>query len=100
MYTPRIEDSSRYSETLRSRISTRSMSIDNLSSHQTDETRMNKENKNQTNGNGSMSTENISKFHQQDEQQEPKQQTDDEDEQIIPWRMHLRKTNSRLSLVG
>lgn len=27
-------------------------------------------------------------------------QSDDEQENIIPWRAHLRKTNSRLSLVG
>lgn len=24
----------------------------------------------------------------------------EDDEQIIPWRAHLRKTNSRLSLIG
>lgn len=49
-------------------------------------------NRSQINGNRStnnhVSTENLNK------------NSDDEQENIIPWRAQLRKTNSRLSLIG
>lgn len=71
------------------------MSIDNISfissTSSSDDNKSNKEN-HQSNdllqqNNGSMENINLRKH-------------DDEPENIIPWRAQLRKTNSRLSLVG
>lgn len=56
----------------------------------------NKENEsNETNYNGrnDMNNESTENLNGKDQQK-------DDDDNIIPWRAHLRKTNSRLSLVG
>lgn len=56
----------------------------------------NKENEtNEQNYNG-MNTESTENLNLNGKEQQQK----DEDDNIIPWRAHLRKTNSRLSLVG
>ncbi|XP_055526663.1 uncharacterized protein LOC129719188 isoform X1 [Wyeomyia smithii] len=146
IYTPRVEEHQRRTDTWRSRMSQRAMSIDNISftSQQEDShvgSRFNKENNlnnNQhngangansnglhvngnsnysnnssianVNGNGGSnhpsvrgSMENINSkndYHQNSSSHTNGNDDDDESEQIIPWRAHLRKTNSRLSLIG
>ncbi|XP_058817286.1 uncharacterized protein LOC131680582 isoform X2 [Topomyia yanbarensis] len=152
IYTPRVEDSQRRTDTWRSRMSQRAMSIDNISYTSQHEdsvgSRFNKENNNNqhTNGNGVVSNgtsgsnngvhhtngnshhsnnsnssttnmngngsnhqstrssmENINSkndYHQHSSSHPNGNDDDDDSEQIIPWRAHLRKTNSRLSLIG
>ncbi|XP_062536879.1 uncharacterized protein LOC134205563 isoform X2 [Armigeres subalbatus] len=145
IYTPRVEETQRRTDTWRSRMSQRAMSIDNISFTSQHEdsvgSRFNKENNlnNQHNGNGShqngtsnghhanggsnhsnsssntningsgshqhstrSSMENINNkndYHHHSTNQNGNDD-DDDSEQIIPWRAHLRKTNSRLSLIG
>uniref|UniRef100_A0A182Q8U5 Espin n=1 Tax=Anopheles farauti TaxID=69004 RepID=A0A182Q8U5_9DIPT len=153
IYTPKVEEPQRRSDTWRNRITQRAMSIDNISSYasETDQgmLRYNKENQYQyssTNGSGGghfgytnggsgktpnggsghptagnsviaprCSMENISNgklesgsahgYHLPDMTPSTPSESvcandDDDSEQIIPWRAHLRKTNSRLSLIG
>uniref|UniRef100_A0A182FMJ5 ANK_REP_REGION domain-containing protein n=1 Tax=Anopheles albimanus TaxID=7167 RepID=A0A182FMJ5_ANOAL len=169
IYTPKVEEPQRRSDTWRNRISQRAMSIDNISSFGSgvsaataaDESvgmlaRYNKENQQQhqsslsngynghgtpasnynsnnvsraasvinapiSNGGGGpprRSMENISNgkmegagtahgYHLPDAMTPSTpgesvcgNEDDDGSEQIIPWRAHLRKTNSRLSLIG
>ncbi|XP_038107460.1 uncharacterized protein LOC6050775 isoform X3 [Culex quinquefasciatus] len=153
IYTPRVEETTRRTtDTWRSRMNQRAMSIDNISftpssssasNHHNDPTstsstlamvsaRFNKENNNNSNnsnsngggsanghhhhangnGNGSNSSsntninglstrssmENLSVVNGKNGAGNG--DDEDESEQIIPWRAHLRKTNSRLSLIG
>ncbi|XP_058444698.1 uncharacterized protein LOC131426185 isoform X2 [Malaya genurostris] len=145
IYTPRVEDSQRRTDTWRSRMSQRAMSIDNISSYTSQHedsvsSRFNKENSQTSNGNGvsngnsngvhhtngnshhsnnssntningngsnvqstRSSMENInskSDYHHHSSSHPNGNDDDDDSEQIIPWRAHLRKTNSRLSLIG
>uniref|UniRef100_A0A182MUX8 Uncharacterized protein n=1 Tax=Anopheles culicifacies TaxID=139723 RepID=A0A182MUX8_9DIPT len=146
IYTPKVEEPQRRSDTWRNRITQRAMSIDNISSYGADTEpgmlRYNKENQYQypsingsggahygqpktpngppgATGNGTMaprcSMENISNgkleggtahgYHLPDMAPSTPSESvcandDDDSEQIIPWRAHLRKTNSRLSLIG
>lgn len=98
IYTPKVEDHSRLSESWHLRHAKRAMSIDNISFISCAVEENQKES--HMNGNGDQhhhhhnesmkhaSTDNLSK------------QSDEEQENIIPWRAQLRKTNSRLSLVG
>ncbi|XP_062701530.1 uncharacterized protein LOC109421864 isoform X4 [Aedes albopictus] len=146
IYTPRVEETHRRTtDTWRSRMSQRAMSIDNISFTSQHEdsvaSRFNKENtlnhqhngsgnhhngnsnghhangnsnnshnssNTNINGNGSnhhstrSSMENINNkndYHHPSSNQNGNDD-DDDSEQIIPWRAHLRKTNSRLSLIG
>ncbi|XP_061497221.1 uncharacterized protein LOC4576088 isoform X1 [Anopheles gambiae] len=155
IYTPKVEELQRRSDSWRTRITQRAMSIDNISSYGSESEmgllRYNKENQYQFQasnssgsgyfGQGSVSTgkimhgvsggtvshqipgngrrcsiENISNakleggtahgYHLPDVTS-PTQcdsvcgnEDNDDSEQIIPWRAHLRKTNSRLSLIG
>lgn len=113
VYTPRVEETTRYNNHHPRYMSKRAMSIDNLSfSIREDDMRFNKEN----NHNGNYNSHNNS--HDQlnnigiddrdngRNEMRPPQTSDqnnnneDNDEQIIPWRAHLRKTNSRLNLIG
>uniref|UniRef100_A0A182N2X6 ANK_REP_REGION domain-containing protein n=1 Tax=Anopheles dirus TaxID=7168 RepID=A0A182N2X6_9DIPT len=153
IYTPKVEETQRRSDTWRNRITQRAMSIDNISSYGSEADsgmlRYNKENQYQytstngsggghyghvnggsgkpsnggpghpTAGNGAIasrcSMENISNgklesgtahgYHLPDLATSTPSESvcandDDDSEQIIPWRAHLRKTNSRLSLIG
>uniref|UniRef100_A0A182SPU4 Uncharacterized protein n=1 Tax=Anopheles maculatus TaxID=74869 RepID=A0A182SPU4_9DIPT len=156
IYTPKVEEPQRRSDTWRNRITQRAMSIDNISSYGAEPEpgmlRYNKENQYQYpsinngsggggghfgqansagpgktpngggsggTGNGTMaprcSMENISNgkldggtahgYHLPDMAPSTPSESvcandDDDSEQIIPWRAHLRKTNSRLSLIG
>ncbi|KAL1391453.1 hypothetical protein pipiens_012375 [Culex pipiens pipiens] len=152
IYTPRVEETTRRTtDTWRSRMNQRAMSIDNISftpssssasNHHNDPTstsstlamvsaRFNKENNNisnsnsngggssnghhhHANGNGngsnSSSNTNINGLSTRSSMENlsvvngkngaGNGDDEDESEQIIPWRAHLRKTNSRLSLIG
>ncbi|XP_065087053.1 dentin sialophosphoprotein isoform X2 [Ochlerotatus camptorhynchus] len=145
IYTPRVEENQRRTDTWRSRMSQRAMSIDNISYTSQHEdsvgSRFNKENnhKNQQNGNSNHQNENSNGHHANGNNNHSNNSSstningsgsnhhstrssmeninnkndyyhhssnqngnddDDESEQIIPWRAHLRKTNSRLSLIG
>ncbi|XP_063706363.1 ras guanine nucleotide exchange factor Y-like [Culicoides brevitarsis] len=104
VHTPRVDSngSSRY-------MSKRAMSIDNLSFsiREEDVMRFNKENNNGNFMNSSHDQLNQIAIDERDAKspqmtQEPtnSSKNDDEEEQIIPWRAHLRKTNSRLNLIG
>ncbi|XP_061389892.1 GATA zinc finger domain-containing protein 14 [Musca vetustissima] len=116
VYTPKVEENNRVADTWR--LKNRAMSIDNISmvscATEIVSSHINKENT--TNGygysqnghsgengktmNGDNSQQNNSESQQQQQQQTQQQQHDDEDnENIIPWRAQLRKTNSRLSLI-
>lgn len=113
IYTPKIEEpQQRLSDTWHLRHAQRAMSIDNISfiscssSNNGDtapstSTAMVKDNhhatdKNELNNNCSM--ENLNKYEPKRDVQ--RDNVDHEQENIIPWRAQLRKTNSRLSLVG
>uniref|UniRef100_A0A182KBK1 WH2 domain-containing protein n=1 Tax=Anopheles christyi TaxID=43041 RepID=A0A182KBK1_9DIPT len=153
IYTPKVEELQRRSDSWRSRITQRALSIDNISSYGSESEpgllRYNKENQYQysstkapdaahfeqdgvgngktmqgvsggsvhaTTGNSTRcSIENISNgkleggsvhgYHLPDMTSSTPSESvcandDDDSEQIIPWRAHLRKTNSRLSLIG
>lgn len=99
VYTPRVEESSRLSNSWR--LAQRAMSIDNISflpSGTDDKTLSNKEN---TNGHEESPAVNGTSMNGSVEQNLHKDQAQqDENENIIPWRAQLRKTNSRLSLIG
>ncbi|XP_055710515.1 caskin-1 isoform X2 [Phlebotomus papatasi] len=99
VYTPRVEESSRLSNSWR--LAQRAMSIDNISflpSGTDDKTLSNKEN---TNGHEESPAVNGTSMNGSIEQNLHKDQAQqDENENIIPWRAQLRKTNSRLSLIG
>ncbi|XP_073830671.1 espin protein forked isoform X2 [Musca autumnalis] len=120
VYTPKVEENNRVADTWR--LKNRAMSIDNISmvscATEIISSHTNKENTSNGYGNysqnGQMSTENKAAMNggdnsqqnnnesqqQQQQQQTQQQQHDDEDnENIIPWRAQLRKTNSRLSLI-
>lgn len=95
-------------------MSKRAMSIDNLSfSIREDDMRFNKENNHNANYDSqNNSHEQLNQIAIDDRESNGKNelrspQTSDQnnnngdnDEQIIPWRAHLRKTNSRLNLIG
>lgn len=91
-------------------MSKRAMSIDNLSfsvRDSIDELRFNKENNNTSNGqfdSQNSSREQLDITHEEINRNgmTPTRQDNENnaEEQIIPWRAHLRKTNSRLSLIG
>ncbi|KAJ6637779.1 Espin [Pseudolycoriella hygida] len=107
IYTPKIEEpQQRLSDTWHLRHAQRAMSIDNISfiscsssnnddnapststavkgNHSTDKTELN----------NNCSMENLNKY------ETKRNEVEHEQENIIPWRAQLRKTNSRLSLVG
>lgn len=124
-YTPRIEENCRVSDTWRMKNSQRAVSIDNISfiscstpsiMNNNDNNKENNKNGNDsliknneqpimngitnhnndngnTNGNGNHTTGSSSKINNSNN-------NEDEHENIIPWRAQLRKTNSRLSLIG
>lgn len=98
IYTPRVEEHSNLTNTWRLRNNQRAVSIDNISfMSPCDEFKVtNKENQlsesnySERNESNNVSTENLN----------VKERQKVDDDNIIPWRAHLRKTNSRLSLVG
>jgi hypothetical protein len=104
VYTPRIDEHSRITNTWRLRNVQRAMSIDNISFISTSDhdlssptsTAIKSNREHLTNGNHhhnqsvNSSMENLSKH----------ENSNNNNENIIPWRAQLRKTNSRLSLVG
>ncbi|XP_055682424.1 uncharacterized protein LOC129789571 isoform X3 [Lutzomyia longipalpis] len=98
VYTPRVEESSRLSNNWR--LAQRAMSIDNISflPSAIEDKSNNKEN---TNGHEETPAVNGNSMNGSVEQNLHKEQVQqDENENIIPWRAQLRKTNSRLSLIG
>ncbi|XP_075158533.1 espin protein forked isoform X2 [Haematobia irritans] len=110
VYTPKVEENNRVADTWR--MKNRAVSIDNISmvscATEIVSSHGNKENGylqngNQQNGHADNRSVNGDGAHQQgngDNQQRQHQQQDEEDnENIIPWRAQLRKTNSRLSLI-
>lgn len=85
------------------------MSIDNLSfSIREDDMRFNKENNQNANYNSQDQLNQIAiddrdsngKHERPPQTSDQNNNNEDHDEQIIPWRAHLRKTNSRLNLIG
>lgn len=114
VYTPRVEEPTRYNNPHPRYMSKRAMSIDNLSFtiREEDYIRYNKENNHNGNFNShNNSHDQLNKIGIEDtngkndmRSPQPTDQNsnnnDEDDEQIIPWRAHLRKTNSRLNLIG
>ncbi|GAB0094028.1 uncharacterized protein DMENIID0001_092390 [Sergentomyia squamirostris] len=100
VYTPRVEESSRLSNSWR--LAQRAMSIDNISFVPSGVDEKNLNNKENTNGHDDntpiVNGNSMNGSMEQNLHKEPPQQ--DENENIIPWRAQLRKTNSRLSLIG
>ncbi|KAG4074377.1 hypothetical protein HA402_008786 [Bradysia odoriphaga] len=106
IYTPKIEEpQQRLSDTWHLRHAQRAMSIDNISfiscssSNNGDNapststaTKDNNHSTEKIESNNNCSMENLNKYETKRDEQEQ--------ENIIPWRAQLRKTNSRLSLVG
>lgn len=92
-------------------MSKRAMSIDNLSFtireedlrfNRPDDLRFNKENSVTSSkfDSKNCSQEALHKIEHDNRSSMASRQENDEEEHIIPWRAHLRKTNSRLSLIG
>lgn len=84
-------------------MSKRAMSIDNLSfTIREEDLRFNKENSvsNSKFDSKNCSQEALHKIEHDNRSSMASRQDNDEEERIIPWRAHLRKTNSRLSLIG
>lgn len=103
IYTPKVEDHTRLSESWHLRHAKRAMSIDNISFISCAVEEKPKENSNGTiNGNAGDNHEfvNHKDLSSAASVDNLNKQSDDEQENIIPWRAQLRKTNSRLSLVG
>ncbi|XP_059224242.1 putative uncharacterized protein DDB_G0289263 isoform X2 [Stomoxys calcitrans] len=114
VYTPKVEENNRVADTWR--LKNRAMSIDNISmvscATEIISSHVNKENGFGANGsqqnghsdnrsvNGDSPQQNTNESqHQQQPTQQQQQQDDEDNENIIPWRAQLRKTNSRLSLI-
>lgn len=101
LYTPKVEDHTRLTETWRLKNNQRAVSIDNISFISCTTSIDDKENENgkiesmnsPTNPDAPMDNQDIS-------QNETANKNENADENIIPWRAQLRKTNSRLSLIG
>ncbi|CAD7091542.1 unnamed protein product [Hermetia illucens] len=101
LYTPKVEDHTRLTETWRLKNNQRAVSIDNISFISCTTSIDDKENDNgkiesmnsPTNPDAPMDNQDIS-------QNETANKNENADENIIPWRAQLRKTNSRLSLIG
>lgn len=103
IYTPKIEEpQQRLSDTWHLRHAQRAMSIDNISficsnddnAPSTSNATKDNHSNDKTELNNNCSMENLNKY------ETKRDNVDHEQENIIPWRAQLRKTNSRLSLVG